>query len=848
MMIPPRATYRLQFRQGMDFDRAASLVPYLKRLGVSHLYASPIFKAATGSTHGYDVVDHQRFDDDLGGTAGFERLSGTLKDAGLGLVLDIVPNHMAATSENFWWRDVLRHGVNSAYADHFDIDWSAPRLVLPVLGQSYLAALEAGEMVLGYEPDGLILAYQNHVFPLNPASWNLVLKSAGIDLPDAPAKLLHWIDDPANAGQLAERLVMCSQDRALVHSVHEAQHWRLAYWRAGRDALTYRRFFEITDLVGVRVEDEAVFSDVHSYVLALVEAGHVDGLRIDHIDGLSDPLCYLARLHDLAPSTPIWVEKILAPGESLSRGWPVAGTTGYEFADLVGSLLTNPGGAVTLSDAYLAFTGASCDLEMMCAKAKHEILTWNLAAELEILVHLAHEAAAQDVMARDWGPDTLRRALAALACALPVYRTYLAGIGENENDTAVLTQASHQAQRTAGLEDPSAIDDLVRLIRSSVGPQALRLRTRFQQTTGALTAKAVEDTLFYRYNRLISANEVGSKPDPLGLDPASFHAAIVARAVEQPSGMCATATHDTKRGEDARMRIAAISEAPREWKDAIRAWDAMLADTDAPEPEMRWLFYQALLGAWDTSDPAALTGRMTAYVLKAAREAKQATTWTHPDQSYETRLTDFVKRALADPAFIEAFENRVRTFIAAGARKSLVQLALKLILPGVPDIYQGTEWADMALVDPDNRRPVDFAQRAAALDSPDCCPDVFSQTKMELMRHLLALRGEVPQFFTNNDLVALRASASVQGRYLGVARRHGDSLLVILAELSAPDTRPFHGPYFSLPSAWYNATYDTVWPVNAELFQTERHIGLAEGFQDTPLVVARGALAASYVP
>ncbi len=569
-----RATYRLQFREGMDFDRAAELAPYLARLGVSHLYASPLFQATEGSTHGYDVCDHGRFDESLGGMDGFVRMSDALKAEGLGLILDIVPNHMAASVRNPWWRDVLRHGRESRYAGHFDIDWTAPKLLVPVLGQPYAKALEAGEFGIGRDEEGLTFRAPGHELPLDPKSWPLVL---GIE--DGTPRGLAAAADTDPAG-LDRRLEAMSSDLALLHRVHDSQPWRLSYWRAARDALTHRRFFEITDLVGVRVEEPGVFDDVHRLLLEMVEAGRVDGIRVDHVDGLADPSGYLERLAEQAPAgTPIWVEKITGPGEALPPRWPVEGTTGYDFSHLVNAAVTDPGGEAAITNAYHAFIGEAPNIRRILAEAKRGVLTWNLAAELNRLTGWALKAAAEDPAARDWGPDTLRRALVAVCLAMPVYRTYLAGGGEPADDD-VLKRVSETAV-AEDLEDPSAVADVVRLIREAPGEAGDMLRRRFEQTTGALMAKSMEDTLFYRYNRLISANEVGGETSPIGMPAAEFVPAIAARAEREPGAMNATATHDTKRGEDARMRIAAIADAPEAWAEVVAAWDGMLT-RDAP--------------------------------------------------------------------------------------------------------------------------------------------------------------------------------------------------------------------------------------------------------------------------
>ncbi|HUH07348.1 MAG TPA: malto-oligosyltrehalose synthase [Egibacteraceae bacterium] len=779
-MSVPTATYRLQFREGMDFDRAAGLAPYLRRLGISHLYASPVFQATPGSTHGYDVTDHNALDGSLGGAEGFLRLSAALREHELGLILDIVPNHMAASPANPWWRDVLRHGAESAYASHFDIDWSAPKLLVTVLGRPYGEALEAGEFALGAEGDGLVFRYYEQGFPLHPETWGLVLEPAGEDVPrDGWAA---WIGDERNARRLGERLESLSADSALLHRVHEAQPWQLTYWRAARDMLTHRRFFEITDLVGVRVEDERVFDDVHRLLFEMVAEGHVAGIRVDHVDGLADPAGYLAALAEKAPGNPpVWVEKILAPDEALPD-WPVEGTSGYEFARAVAAAATDPAGVEALDAAYAAFRQEPPDYAAMLREAKHEILTRNLAAELGRLTTLAFQALSDDPEGRDWGPDSLGRAIVALALSLPVYRTYLGdpAAGASPADDRLLGEAEREALGLVELDDPTPVSLLVRLLRAGEGEAAARFRTRFQQTTGALMAKAVEDTLFYRHNRLLSANEVGSEPNHPTLDAAAFHAEMEARLTAQPHGLSATATHDTKRGEDARMRIAAIAEAPEEWVAGVDRLEDLVRGFEGPEPEARWTFYQALLGAWEPEDPA-LAGRVAAFMVKAAREAKLRTSWVAEDEAYERTLTGFAERALGDEGFRQAFGEVAGSFVAMGGRKSLAQLGLKLTAPGLPDIYQGTERADLSLVDPDNRRSVDFALRERALDAPG--PD-FDGRKTALTHAGLLLRRAQPDLFAAGDYVPCEAAAPPHLRVAGFLRRHGDHVLAVAVELS----------------------------------------------------------------
>lgn len=729
----PSATYRLQFRNGMDFARAALLVPYLRDLGISHLYASPLAQAVTGSTHGYDVIDHGRFDETLGGMEGFLMLSDRLRDAGLGLILDIVPNHMAASTENPWWRDVLKHGQASRYASHFDIDWSAPKLVLPILGRTYGDVLEAGEFTLARARDGYCIRYFEHAFPLSPASNAIIAEAAGSEAPDDAA------------------LARMAEDHALIHRIHEMQNYRLAFWRLARDGLTNRRFFEIADLVGVRVEEPRVFDDVHALVFRMVEEGRVDGVRVDHVDGLADPTGYLARLaRNLPRPVPIWVEKILGAGEALPKAWPIAGATGYEFAALAAAVLTDGAGVETLSEGYDSFTGAAHDLAEMRLEAKHEILAQNLAAELAILTDHAEAALASDIHGRDWGHDSVRRSLAALLVGLPVYRSYLDGGPPSASDSAILAEARASALADVELDDPAPIEILLRHLVEGQEQEDRRLRIRFQQTSGALMAKAVEDTLFYRYNRLISANEVGADPGQPSIDTAAFHSAMEARARATPAALNATATHDTKRGEDARMRIAAIAEMPDIWLGSITAFDRELGEVAESIPaETRWQFYQGLLGAWDR-DAAGLHERTREWMQKSAREAKLFSSWVRPDEGFERSLMEFIDAVFAGPRFLDLFDELTAPFRAIGFRKSLVQLALKLTAPGIPDIYQGTEALDLSYVDPDNRRPPDFeALRDEAADLP----------KRALIRFALDLRGRNAALFAEGAYRSLPVAA-----------------------------------------------------------------------------------------
>ena len=821
--MPPRiptATYRLQFREGMDFARAARLAPYLARVGTSHLYASPLFQAAEGSTHGYDVTDHARLDEALGGRGGFERLSSALDGAGLGLILDIVPNHMAATPANPWWRDVLRHGAASRYAGHFDIDWDAPKLLLTQLGAPYGEVLERDELTLGRDDDGPCLAYYENRFPLSPDTWTLA--APGVDLPTAE-RWASWIGVPGNARALDAALAAADRDR--VHAVHEAQPWRLTWWRAARDMLTHRRFFEITDLVGVRVEDETVFDDVHATLFGLMAEGRVHGLRIDHVDGLADPARYLAMLRDKAPrladgtDAPIWVEKILGHGETLPPNWPVEGTTGYVAGRAIAGVLTDRAGEGALTGAYAAFTGSREDYARMLRAAKREIITVNLASELDLLTRLALEVAADDLAARDFGFDTLRAALVALMTAMPVYRTYLDTGPASEADTLVLDDVEANASADRAIDDPAAVRWLVATMRHLGDGAAATLRRRFQQTTGAVMAKSLEDTLFYRTHRLVSLNEVGAEPDQFGLSDGDWHAEMRARAERMPHGLTATATHDTKRGEDARMRITAVSSMPEEWGALVGRLDRQLLAEVAnpPNAKTRWLFYQALLGAYEEGPPrAALRERLTDYMIKAAREAKLRTSWVAPDEGHEDRVRGFVGHALGEEnGFLDAFLADAAPFMERGRMLSLQQLALKCTIPGVPDFYQGTGLGDFSLVDPDNRRPVDFEHRAAVLDAVErgeAPPDGMG-AKAAMTLSLLALRRRHAALFEDGGYRPLdaRYGDDDDRTPLAFAREHEGRAVVTVIDRHPDPSRTVH-------VAWpFGAGFDAMEDTDAAL-------------------------------
>jgi (1->4)-alpha-D-glucan 1-alpha-D-glucosylmutase len=725
-----RATYRLQFRAGVGYREAARIVPHLAAAGVSHLYASPIFTATSGSTHGYDVADHTTLDPTLGGEEGFAVLAEALRRDGIGLLLDIVPNHMAASSQNPWWRDVLKHGAESRFARHFDIDWSARRLILPILGKPYGEALGAGDIGRGEHPE-----------------WGPVLRVPGEDLPLRPG----------------------TEDIRDIHALHEAQHYRVAHWRLGRDRLTYRRFFEITGLVGVRVEDETVFEDVHALPARLIADGIVDALRVDHVDGLADPAGYLARLARYG--VPVLVEKILEPGEPL-RDWPVAGTTGYEFIAALAALFVDGDGLAQLSRAY--GTIANDDAVSLAKAAKTEILTKNLAGELDRLARLALSVLSDDPATRDHGPTTVREGLVALLSGLSVYRTYIEGRATPE-DRAVLDEA-RAAAGDANLDDEQVLADLVGLLlREDDDPVRREFVRRFQQTSGPLMAKAVEDTLFYRHHRLLALNEVGGTADP------ELGAAPYLRVAEIP-GLAATQTHDTKRGEDARARLYALSDpvAATLWEDV---WPTLPGDV--PE-RLRWALGQMLFASAPLGEDPAFADRFREAALKTVREAKEETSWTRGDAAFEARVAE---AAEAMAGAIDRLAPLAGVW-RAGAVVGLAQALLKTTAKPAPDLYQGTFDWDFSMVDPDNRRPVDFAAEAARVAAAREAPLdrlladwTDGRIKARVLVEGLRLRAERPALFAAESRLTELPSSPGIAAFL--REGGGEALLV------AVPTRPY---------------------------------------------------------
>lgn len=779
-MSVPLATYRIQFRNGMTFDRAAALVPYLKRLGVSHLYASPIFTATTGSTHGYDVTDANEIDPSIGGREGFERMVKALKAEGLGLLIDIVPNHMAASLENPWWRDVVENGEKSRYAGHFDIDWSR-RLTLPFLGDTFEKVLETGDISVKPDPqtDKPAFAYFETFYPLDPASYH---------------------------GREAQ--ILSITDKGDIARLHEEQPYRLMSWRDAASDLSYRRFFEITGLAGVRVEDGKVFDDTHRLILELVHSGKVDGLRVDHVDGLADPKGYLERLRQEAgPDCYIVVEKILGEGEQIPTDWPISGTTGYEFIAAVSDVLVDAGKLDILHDAYQKVAGKPADMEAELRAAKLLMTDNNFAGEVASLLKLAMHIGQAEDREPSLSETSVKAALRELLVTFPVYRTYGTRAGMPPEGRQRLSEVLDNVRKSPTAPDSEALSFLERIligdVEQSAAGSASIFRTRFQQLTGPLMAKSVEDTLFFRHHMLLALNEVGSEPLPRVFSLDRFHQEMQTRLKRQPDALSGSSTHDTKRGEDARARLYTLLEAPELWAEAVGRWRDMnkaaviaLDDGPAPEPAVEWMLYQALAGAWpvdlhpeDRQGLETLENRFVGYVEKALREAKLRTNWGNTNQAYEDAVIAYARRLLSpdNQAFVADFTHTLRPFIRAGLVNGITQTIVKLTAPGVPDIYQGSEGLDLSLVDPDNRREPDFKSLQERLSEKGTLASdeeeewQSGKLKQHIIAALLRLRQEAPTLFRKGEYLPLDVTGKRAANILAFARAEADDALVVIA-------------------------------------------------------------------
>ena len=740
-------TYRIQLRPEFGFRETARIVPYLQRLGVSHVYLSPVFEAAPGSTHGYDVVDPNALRSELGGRAGFDELLAALDEHDLGLVLDIVPHHMAASAENPWWWSVLELGRDSPYASHFDIDWDPPEqrlrgtLLLPVLGDHYGRVLEAGELRLAHEDHQLVVRYFEHVAPLSPDTAEEV-----------------WAEAGRTGRPVEEILDQINRDVDRLDDLLSRQHHRFARWQAAAHELDYRRFFDVDSLVALRSERPAVFDDTHRLVRELAASEQVDGLRVDHVDGLRDPEAYLSRLRAAAPGTWLTVEKILRPHESIPDTWSADGTTGYDFLAAAGGVLLDAAGVDRLIEGYALVTADDATYEETKTAAKREVLREALAADVDRVVERLLRVCEHNRRSRDFTRTELRQAIDALCVQAPGYRSYVRpGLEPTESDRrfiGIMIDAARVAR-------PDLDDGIFEFLRSVLlgelsGENEAEFVARFQQLTGPVAAKGEEDTAFYRWMPLLCLNEVGVEPDEAVVSVSAFHDDCADRQSRRPTGMLTTSTHDTKRSEDVRARLAVLSERPDEWIEAVQRWCAHNerhrdAELDAPDSRDEWFIYQTLLGA----HPLPFE-RAWPVIEKSLRESKRRTSWIRVNEDYEDATRSFLKSVLEDEAFQRDFGAFVSELVEPGRINSLTLTTLRLLCPGVPDTYQGTELWDLSLVDPDNRRAVEYGQREALLGSIDqtdaadlWASDVDSgAAKFALVRAGLALRRRHADVFT----------------------------------------------------------------------------------------------------
>jgi (1->4)-alpha-D-glucan 1-alpha-D-glucosylmutase len=855
------ATYRVQLHAGFTFDDAARVADYLAALGISHIYCSPYLQAAPGSTHGYDVIDHSRLNAELGGEEGFARFVDALKAQALGQVLDIVPNHMAiSSSENVWWMDVLENGPSSRFAAYFDVDWDPPEarlrntVLLPVLGDHYGRELEAGRLQIVRDGVTFRIQYAEHLYPMGPRSLGPILGRAARQsqsdalafLADAFAELPRptatdraslrrrhrdkevlrthlerLLQEDAGCAEALDRVIdETNADPDALHQVLELQNYRLAWWRsAGRD-LGYRRFFDINTLIGLRPEDEQVFLDTHQRVLQWVSDGVLDGLRIDHPDGLRDPGEYLDRLRAGAPNAWIVVEKILEPGERLPDAWPVAGTTGYDFLNRVAGLFVDPAGEAPLTEFYREFTGEPIDYLRVVRDTKAFVLREVLGSDVNRLTNLLLEICEMHRRHRDYSRHHLTDAVRELVAWFPVYRTYIRpATGKvDERDRRYVEEAVDAAKR-ARADAEGAIFDFLRdlLLLDLRGELESEFVARFQQLTGPAMAKGLEDTVFYTFNRFIGLNEVGGDPSRFGVSVDQFHAAAIEAQARWPLGMLATSTHDTKRGEGVRTRMALLSEQPSAWSGAVRRWSAMTArhrPDGWPERNTEYFMYQTLVGAWPVS-----AERLVGYMEKATREAKLHTSWTSPNAEYDQAVKGFVEASLADEAFMQDVRRFVEPLIEPGRINSLSQTLIKLTAPGIPDIYQGTEFWSLHLVDPDNRRPVDYDQRRRALTDLDrLTPAAIWQQaeeglpKIWLLREALHLRRRRPAAFgADGGYTPVHAAGDRAGHVVAFLR--GTDVLTVVPRLVLAAHGVWSGTTITIPSGrWRNVlsgdTYD----------------------------------------
>ncbi|MES2626780.1 MAG: malto-oligosyltrehalose synthase [Pseudomonadota bacterium] len=822
----PIATYRIQLCKDFTLHDAAAVVPYLARLGISHLYTSPCQQATAGSCSGYDVVDPGLVSSELGGSAGHAMLDEALTSNRLRHMIDIVPNHMSiAGSDNPWWRDVLKHGQSSHYAAWFDVDWDATeshwpnRVLLPVLGDQFGRVLDAGGFTLNYTQGEFTLKYAEGVYPLEPSSTAGLLALVGERLQHAelafvaqnlqqlprPSASLHSLimrrhqdfavlnellvrinsENPELANAIATEVDRLNNAPEELGALIELQNYRLAHWRAADLDLGYRRFFNINTLVGLRVELPEVFKAVHELPLQWLKSGAAHALRVDHPDGLRDPTHYMQRLRQSAPEAWLVVEKILAPDEKLPTDWPVDGTTGYDFVNQVQGLFVDPDGEAALTTCYETFSKSKKTYAEVAQESKQCVLRDVLGSEVTRLTSLLRAICERHWRHRDHTRAVLSQALVGIAVQFSVYRTYVRfGADANPEDRKQIEQAVAAARNTNPQLDEELLQFIQQLLLMEVGGTLEEeFALRFQQLTGPAMAKGIEDTAFYRYFRLIALNEVGGDPARWGCSVQEFHRWCADAQASKPYSLLATSTHDTKRSEDVRARLLVLSEVPKMWADTSKHWCNLNARHrgELVDANTEYLYYQTLVGAWPVD-----VNRISAFMEKAVRESKVHTNWATVNEAYETELRNFISRTMADRVFVHAVEVFVRKILCPGRLNSLAQTLIKLTAPGVPDLYQGCELWDLSLVDPDNRRPVDFAHRVKLLaELEGLTPGAIIERideglpKLWLITEALRVRQEHPDWFGAEAAYEPIEAAGAYAAHLVAFMRAGSAITVV---------------------------------------------------------------------
>ena len=822
-MPDPVATYRIQLNKDFDFNQAAGIIPYLKALGISHVYLSPCFKAVSGSSHGYDITDFNQVNPELGGEAAFDRFCQVLDKNGLGQMIDVVPNHMAAHPvENSLWRNVLIQGVHSPYADFFDIRWQSSnekirgKILLPVLGDHYETCLSSGDLKFKERDGEIVLTYFANELPLSEEADESIRHSRhDINLKGKDDKNPAALD-----GVLQE--INASPDH--IDDVLKQCHYRLAYWQTASSDINYRRFFDINELVGLRMEKPLVFNTVHRLVLKWYEQGLVDGFRVDHPDGLRDPKTYFSKLVRQAPSAWVVAEKILESEEKLPENWPVSGTTGYDFLNKVNGLFVDPASQTSFTALYHDFAGPVPEYEAVLRQKKHLVMTQSFSGEIQYLVELLMKIRLGHRAYLDIVEQDLSEALKETLACFPVYRTYVRPSNRNRateisiHDIDTIKHALAIARAYHPKADDRVWDFLEKCLTGVwAGVNEAEFTERFQQLTGPVMAKGAEDTAFYCFNRLLSLNEVGGNPGAFGTALEQFHRHCKYIQEHYPKTMSATSTHDTKRGEDTRMRINLLSEIPGIWTVIVKRWREMTAPHQSgtlPDAKTQYVFFQTLVGTWPID-----ANRMAEYMLKAVKEAKEQTSWTDPDKAYEQILSDYIHKCLSDSDFMEDVHSIVSDLKRPAQISSLSQTLVKCTAPGIPDFYQGSELWHRTLVDPDNRLPVDYAVREKFLSSLADRPlsDIMGEwdsglPKLHVIQSTLALRQAYPEVFgEKGSYRPIHAGGSKSIHVVAFAR--GGRIITVVPRLLMGLDNDWADTTISLPGkSWQNVFTQEIHP------------------------------------